>query len=70
MALVRLATLPHMIFVQAILAIIRLSRPIHWPGKTHASQGRRSHLEERAPCSDTMQLVRQALWGAPWMRTS
>uniref|UniRef100_UPI00405690C5 hypothetical protein n=1 Tax=Candidatus Electrothrix sp. TaxID=2170559 RepID=UPI00405690C5 len=70
MALVRLATLPYMILVQADPAIIRLSRPINRPGNSRASQGRHRRLEERAACSETLQVVHQALWGARWVRSA
>jgi hypothetical protein len=70
MALVCLATLPHMIFVQTTLAIICLSRPILKPGKSRASQDRRPRLAARAACRERLQVVHQKLWGAPWMRSA
>lgn len=64
MAHVGLATLPQMIRVQTDPATIDLSPAPIVPGARRASQGRRRRLDERAPRSDTLKVVHQALWGA------
>jgi hypothetical protein len=57
-----------MIQVPANRDIIGLSPP--YTRQEMRPQDRRCYLAARAACRDRLQIIHQALWGAPWMRSA